>query len=72
MLVVGEDPKKYLNEFSNQFLRDFLQLLKTGHGEKDIQINRFYQEYIANKVCHTVPASFWLKSTDESDRSTYI
>ena len=50
MLIVGEDPKKYINDFSNQFLRDFLQLLKTGHGDKQVQINHFYQEYIANKV----------------------
>lgn len=51
MIVVGEDPKKFINDFSNQFVRDFLQLLKTGHGEKQVQINQFYQEYIANKVC---------------------
>lgn len=54
MLVVGEDPKKFINEFSNQFLKDFLQLLKTGHGEKQVQINQFYQEYIANKVCNLI------------------
>ncbi|KAM0558479.1 hypothetical protein ACHAPJ_004673 [Fusarium lateritium] len=34
MLVVGEDPKKYINNFSNEFQRDFLMLLRTGHGEK--------------------------------------
>ena len=50
MLVVGEDPKKVINEYSNQFIKDFLQLLKTGHGSKQVQMNHFYQEYIANKV----------------------
>jgi DNA/RNA-binding protein KIN17 len=50
MLIVGEDPKKFINEYSNQFVSDFLQLLKTGHGEKQVLINQFYQEYIANKV----------------------
>lgn len=40
MLVVGEDPKKFVNEFSNDFLKDFVQLLKTGHGEKSVQINK--------------------------------
>ncbi|KAI1254370.1 hypothetical protein MGN70_004767 [Eutypa lata] len=34
MLLVGEDPKKYINEYSNQFKKDFLQLLHTSHGEK--------------------------------------
>lgn len=40
MLVVGEDPKKFVNEFSNNFLKDFVQLLKTGHGEKSVSINK--------------------------------
>jgi DNA/RNA-binding protein KIN17 len=49
MLFVGEDPKKYINDYSNQFQRDFLQLLRTSHGEKKVQLNHFYQEYIDNK-----------------------
>ncbi|KAF5021851.1 hypothetical protein F66182_6108 [Fusarium sp. NRRL 66182] len=47
MLVVGADPKKHIKEYTNQFLSDFLQLLKTGHGEKQVHLNHFYQEYIA-------------------------
>ena len=49
MLLVGEDPKKYINDYSNQFQRDFLQLLRTSHGTKQIEMNHFYQEYISNK-----------------------
>jgi DNA/RNA-binding protein KIN17 len=49
MLLVGEDPKKYINDYSNQFQRDFLQLLRTSHGEKKVHLNHFYQEYIGNK-----------------------
>ncbi|RQM04859.1 hypothetical protein DH86_00002654 [Scytalidium sp. 3C] len=49
MLVVGENSQKYINDYSNQFQRDFLQLLRTGHGEKKVHMNQFYQEYIANK-----------------------
>ena len=49
MLLVGEDPKKYINDYSNQFQRDFLQLLRTSHGEKKVHLNHFYQEYISNK-----------------------
>jgi DNA/RNA-binding protein KIN17 len=40
MLVVGEDPKKYINEYSNEFMKDFVHLLKTGHGEKSVHINK--------------------------------
>ncbi|KAF4966713.1 hypothetical protein FSARC_5628 [Fusarium sarcochroum] len=59
MLVVGEDPKKYINNFSNEFIRDFLTLLRTGHGEKQVHINHFYQEYIANKEAIHMNATKW-------------
>lgn len=49
MQTIGEDPRKAINDFSRQFERDFLQLLRTGHGEKKVNLNNFYQEYISNK-----------------------
>lgn len=64
MIVVGEDPKKYINEYSNQFLRDFLLLLRTGHGEKQVHINHFYQEYIANKEHIHMNATKWPSLTE--------
>jgi DNA/RNA-binding protein KIN17 len=59
MLLVGEDPKKYINDYSNQFQRDFLQLLRTAHGEKKVQLNHFYQEYIAHKEHVHMNATKW-------------
>lgn len=64
MLVVGEDPRKFINDFSNQFQRDFLTLLRTGHGEKEVQINRFYQEYIANKEHVHMNSTKWPSLTE--------
>ncbi|KAM3561764.1 hypothetical protein MY1884_002193 [Beauveria asiatica] len=64
MLVVGEDPKKFINDFSNQFLSDFISLLKTGHGEKQVQINHFYQQYIANKEHIHMNATKWPSLTE--------
>jgi DNA/RNA-binding protein KIN17 len=64
MLVVGEDPKKFINQFSDEFLKDFLQLLKTGHGEKQVQMNQFYQEYIANKEHIHMNATKWPSLTE--------
>lgn len=64
MLVVGEDPKKFINQFSEDFLKDFMQLLKTGHGEKQVQINHFYQEYIANKEHIHMNATKWPSLTE--------
>ncbi|TWU77560.1 hypothetical protein ED733_007626 [Metarhizium rileyi] len=64
MLVVGEDPKKFINQFSDEFLKDFLQLLKTGHGEKQVHMNQFYQEYIANKEHIHMNATKWPSLTE--------
>lgn len=49
VLLIGEDPKKYIEDYSKQFLDNFLNLLKTGHGEKKVHINQFYQQVIADK-----------------------
>ncbi|EJT76228.1 zinc finger protein RTS2 [Gaeumannomyces tritici R3-111a-1] len=64
MLVVGEDPKKFLREYSDQFLRDFVSLLKTGHRDKQVQINHFYQEYIANKAHVHMNSTQWSSLTE--------
>ena len=40
MMLIGEDPRKHINDFSNQFQRDFLQLLRTSHGEKKVSCSR--------------------------------
>lgn len=64
MLVVGEDPKKVIREYSAQFQRDFLQLLKTSHGEKSVQINQFYQTYIANKEHIHMNSTTWPSLTE--------
>ncbi|KAH8598009.1 putative C2H2 finger domain protein [Bisporella sp. PMI_857] len=64
ILIVGEDPKKYLEDYSNQFKRDFLQLLKTSHGEKRTHLNHFYQEYISNKEHVHMNATKWPSLTE--------
>ncbi|KAI0835362.1 domain of Kin17 curved DNA-binding protein-domain-containing protein [Hypoxylon sp. FL0890] len=64
MLLVGEDPKKYIDEYSTQFLKDFLQLLRTSHGEKQVHINHFYQTYIANKEHVHMNATKWHSLTE--------
>ncbi|POS75288.1 hypothetical protein DHEL01_v206310 [Diaporthe helianthi] len=64
MLVVGEDPKKAIDEYSNQFNSDFLQQLRTSHGTKAVLINHFYQEYIANKTHTHMNATRWPSLTE--------
>jgi DNA/RNA-binding protein KIN17 len=64
MLVVGEDPKKAIAAYSNQFLSDFLKLLRTAHGEKKIMINHFYQEFIAHKEHIHMNSTKWPSLTE--------
>ncbi|KEF61209.1 uncharacterized protein A1O9_02774 [Exophiala aquamarina CBS 119918] len=64
MQLIGEDPRKAINDFSNQFLKDFIQLLRTGHGEKKVNVNHFYQEYISNKEHIHMNATKWSSLTE--------
>lgn len=64
MLVVGEDPKKAINEFSKQFNDDFLRQLRTSHGTKAVHINHFYQEYIQNKEHVHMNSTRWPSLTE--------
>jgi len=64
MQVVGQNANKFINDYSNQFRHDFLQLLRTSHGEKKININHFYQEYIANKEHMHMNATKWPSLTE--------
>ena len=64
MTVIGEDPRRAINDYSQQFQRDFLQLLKTSHGEKRIHINRFYQEFISDKLHSHLNSTRWSSLTE--------
>ncbi|KAF2727664.1 hypothetical protein EJ04DRAFT_517121 [Polyplosphaeria fusca] len=64
MQVVGEDSRKYINGFSNDFQRDFVALLRTAHGEKWIGANRFYNEYIRDKEHIHMNATKWASLTE--------
>lgn len=64
MLLVGEDPRKFINDYSNQFKRDFLHLLKTAHGEKKVHMNNFYQEYIREKEHVHMNSTKWGSLTE--------
>lgn len=64
LAVVGEDPRKYINGFSNDFQRDFVALLKTAHNEKWIGANKFYNEYIRDKEHVHMNATKWPSLTE--------
>ncbi|KAF7596475.1 hypothetical protein BBP40_001347 [Aspergillus hancockii] len=63
VLIIGEDPKKYIEDFSKEFLKNFLDVLRTSHGEKQVHINQFYQNIIADKEHIHMNATKWQSLT---------
>jgi DNA/RNA-binding protein KIN17 len=64
MAIVGENPQKFIEQFSREFHHDFIQLLRVAHGEKFINANRFYQTYIANKEHVHMNSTKWPSLTE--------
>ncbi|KAL5356171.1 domain of Kin17 curved DNA-binding protein-domain-containing protein [Aspergillus floccosus] len=63
MLLIGEDPKKHIENYSKEFINNFLDLLRTTHGEKKVHINHFYQQVIADKTHIHMNATKWKSLT---------
>ncbi|KAL3461843.1 domain of Kin17 curved DNA-binding protein-domain-containing protein [Aspergillus heterothallicus] len=59
VLLIGEDPKKYIEDYSKHFISNFLTLLRSTHGEKKVHINQFYQQVIADKEHIHMNATKW-------------
>ena len=49
LLLFGENPNRYLNDFSGEFMKDFLHLLKRRYSTKRVFANQVYQEYIKDR-----------------------
>ncbi|KAK9365891.1 domain of Kin17 curved DNA-binding protein-domain-containing protein [Lipomyces kononenkoae] len=64
MLILGENPQKKIAEYSEQFKRDFLSLLKSSHGEKKVNFNKFYQEYISDRNHIHMNSTRWVSLTE--------
>ena len=64
MLSVGQDPRSHIRDYSDSFQRDFITLLRTSHREKKVHVNRFYQEYIADKEHIHMNATRWHSLTE--------
>jgi len=59
LLLAGENPASFNNYFSDEFRKDFLQLLKTRFGTKRVQNNVVYNEYISFKEHIHMNATKW-------------
>ncbi|KAL2177845.1 domain of Kin17 curved DNA-binding protein-domain-containing protein [Thermothelomyces heterothallicus CBS 202.75] len=63
-LEAGQNFKAVQDEYSRQFLNEFIRQLKTAHGEKSIHANKFYQEIIARRDHVHLNATRWHSLTD--------
>eukprot|EP00095_Tigriopus_kingsejongensis_P000148 snap_masked-scaffold188_size271682-processed-gene-1.13 protein:Tk00148 transcript:snap_masked-scaffold188_size271682-processed-gene-1.13-mRNA-1 annotation:"antigenic determinant of reca protein homolog" len=59
LLLFADNPHRFLNDYSAEFERDFLHLLKRCHGTKRIKANLVYQEYIGHKEHVHMNATRW-------------
>ncbi|KAJ5151723.1 KIN17-like protein [Penicillium capsulatum] len=50
MLLIGENPQKHIQQYTREFTKNFVDLLRTTHGEKKVHANHFYQQVIADKT----------------------
>lgn len=62
--LMGDDSKAWIEETSQQFQSDFLRLLRTAHGEKQVHVNSFYQELIADKHHVHMTGTKWSSLTE--------
>lgn len=63
MLLIGENSKATIDKYSSEFQREFVELLRTTHGEKKVHVNHFYQQVISNKSHVHMNATKWTSLT---------
>ncbi|KAF0990335.1 hypothetical protein HZS_981 [Henneguya salminicola] len=49
LALFAEDPDRFIDQFSEEFERDFINLLKRRYGNNPIEANVVYQEYINDR-----------------------
>jgi len=63
LLLFAENPHKYMDSFSSEFLRDFLHLFQTRFGTRRVAANVVYQEYIKDRNHLHMNATKWTTLT---------
>ncbi|CAG2175801.1 unnamed protein product, partial [Oppiella nova] len=60
LLLFADNPHKYMDAFSSEFLKDFLHLLKTRFSSRRVFANQVYQEYIKDRNHLHMNATRWV------------
>lgn len=64
LLLFAENPDKYLDSFSEEFMEGYTNLLKRRFGTKRVHANNVYQEYIQDREHIHMNATQWETLTD--------
>ncbi|KHJ40999.1 hypothetical protein D918_08886 [Trichuris suis] len=63
LLLFSECPGRYMNEFSTEFQKVFLDILRRQFGTKRVKANTVYQEYIKDRHHVHMNATCWYTLT---------
>ncbi|ESO11689.1 hypothetical protein HELRODRAFT_71298 [Helobdella robusta] len=63
LLLVADNPGKFVNTFSQEFFETFIELLRRRFGTKRVHGNVVYQEYIADRHHVHMNATQWVTLT---------
>ncbi|KAG2223892.1 hypothetical protein INT45_009344 [Circinella minor] len=86
ILLVAENPARFMTDYSEQFKKEFLAILSRAHGTKRVFANSVYQEYISDREHIHMNATKWdslsefvkylgregICQVDETERGWYI
>ncbi|XP_015928285.1 DNA/RNA-binding protein KIN17 [Parasteatoda tepidariorum] len=64
LLLFADNPDKYIDQFSQEFLDCFVKLLKRRFGTRRVHANQVYQEYIADREHLHMNSTQWETLTD--------
>ncbi|KAJ1962814.1 hypothetical protein IWQ62_003408 [Dispira parvispora] len=64
MSLFAEDPQKYIEQFSTEFLDEYVQLLSRRYNTQRVAANQVYQELIADRHHLHMNATKWDSLTD--------
>lgn len=63
LLLFADNQRKYMDEFSYEFQKGYLEILSRQYGSKRVLANRVYQEYISDRNHLHMNATRWLSLT---------
>jgi len=61
--LIADNPAKYENQFSHEFERAFMDLMRTCYSSKTVSANRVYKDYISDRNHVHMNATRWATLT---------